>query len=104
MSCVLSFMIPGHTKFSPDRSFGMIKRKYRRTKVDSPTQLMYWVVTLLNLSPTTTGLNFYRLTSMFFLKSKSLHNISVFAILPYLYGSLLTWKRLSLNFLKQVTS
>ena len=56
MSCVLSFMIPGHTKFSPDRSFGMIKRKYRRTKVDSPTQLMYWVVTLLNLSPTTTGL------------------------------------------------
>ena len=39
VSCELSFMIPGHTKFSPDRFFGMIKRKYRRTKVDSLIQL-----------------------------------------------------------------
>ena len=38
-TCELSFMIPGHTKFSPDRFFGMIKRKYRRTKVDSLSQL-----------------------------------------------------------------
>ena len=38
-SCELSFMIPGHTKFSPDRFFGMIKRKYRRTKLDSLNQL-----------------------------------------------------------------
>ena len=38
-SCELSFMIPGHTKFSPDRFFGMIKRKYRRTKVDSLAQI-----------------------------------------------------------------
>ena len=38
-SCELSFMIPGHTKFSPDRFFGMIKRKYRHTKVDSLAQI-----------------------------------------------------------------
>ena len=31
-SCELNFMIPGHTKFGPDRFFGLIKRKYRRTK------------------------------------------------------------------------
>lgn len=29
----LSFMIPGHTKFSPDWCFGLLKKKYRRTKV-----------------------------------------------------------------------
>ena len=28
-----SFMIPGHTKFSPDWCFGLLKKKYRRTKV-----------------------------------------------------------------------
>ena len=38
-SCELSFMIPGHTKFSPDRFFGMIKRKYRRTRVNTLPQL-----------------------------------------------------------------
>jgi len=38
-TCELSFMIPGHTKFSPDRFFGMIKQKYRHTKVDSLSQL-----------------------------------------------------------------
>ena len=38
-TCELSFMIPGHTKFSPDRFFGMIKRKYHCTKVDSLSQL-----------------------------------------------------------------
>lgn len=32
-------MIPGHTKFSPDRFFGMVKRKFRRTRVDSLNQL-----------------------------------------------------------------
>ena len=29
----LSFMIPGHTKFSPDWCFRLLKKKYRRTKV-----------------------------------------------------------------------
>ena len=38
-SCELSFMIAGHTKFSPDRFFGLIKRKYHRTKIDSLSQL-----------------------------------------------------------------
>jgi hypothetical protein len=31
----ISFMIPGHTKFSPDRFFGLIKKLYRRTSVSS---------------------------------------------------------------------
>ena len=29
----LSFMVPGHTKFSPDWCFGLLKKRYRRTKV-----------------------------------------------------------------------
>lgn len=28
-------MIAGHTKFSPDRNFGMIKRKYRKSTIYS---------------------------------------------------------------------
>ena len=31
----LHFMIAGHTKFSPDACFGLIKRKFRRTAVSS---------------------------------------------------------------------
>ena len=31
----LKFMIPGHTKFAPDRFFGLIKRLYRRTCVST---------------------------------------------------------------------
>lgn len=27
--CELNFMIPGHRRFSPDRFFGLIKRKFR---------------------------------------------------------------------------
>ena len=38
-SCELSFMIPGHTKFSPDRFFGLIKRKYRHTDVSSLAEI-----------------------------------------------------------------
>ena len=30
----LSFLVAGHTKFSPDWAFGMFKRRFRRTKVD----------------------------------------------------------------------
>ena len=36
----LSFMVPGHTKFSPDWCFGLLKKKYRRTKVDGLTDLV----------------------------------------------------------------
>ena len=32
---VLSFMLSGHTKFAPDRHFGLIKKLYRRTRVDT---------------------------------------------------------------------
>ena len=36
----LPFMIPGHTKFSPDWCFGLLKKKYRRTKVGGHTDLI----------------------------------------------------------------
>ena len=31
----ISFMLSGHTKFAPDRHFGLIKKTYRRTRVDT---------------------------------------------------------------------
>ena len=31
----LSFMIVGHTKFSPDSCFGLLKQQFRKTKVDT---------------------------------------------------------------------
>jgi len=36
----LSFMILGHTKFSPHWCFGIMKKKYRRTKVGGLTDLI----------------------------------------------------------------
>ena len=36
----LSFMIPGHTKFSPDWCFGLLKKRYRRTKVGGLNDLI----------------------------------------------------------------
>ena len=40
----LSFMIPGHTKFSPDWCFGLLKKKYRWTKVGGLSDLCSSVV------------------------------------------------------------
>ena len=37
--CELNFMIPGHRRFSPDRFFGLIKRKFRRSKVSALIQI-----------------------------------------------------------------
>lgn len=34
-SITLSFMVAGHTKFSCDRYFGLIKKRYRRSKIDT---------------------------------------------------------------------
>ena len=34
-SITLSFMLPGHTKFAPDRHFGLLKKTYRRTYVET---------------------------------------------------------------------
>ena len=31
---ILSFLVVGHTKFSPDWCFGLLKQRFRRTKVD----------------------------------------------------------------------
>ena len=38
-SLCLSFMLTGHTKFAPDRFFGLIKRKYCRSTVSSIIEL-----------------------------------------------------------------
>ena len=48
----LSFMLVGHTKFSPDGYFGLIKKRYRRSKVYTYDHL----VNVINLS-TTGGFN-----------------------------------------------
>jgi len=37
----LSFLVVGHTKFSPDAYFGLIKRSYRRTQVLTIEQLVH---------------------------------------------------------------
>ncbi len=33
-SITISFMLLGHTKFSPDWCFGLLKQKFRKTKID----------------------------------------------------------------------
>lgn len=35
----LSFMLPGHTKFAPDRFFGLIKKLYRHTPISTQADL-----------------------------------------------------------------
>lgn len=35
----LSFMLPGHTKFAPNWGFGLLKQKFRKTKVNSLSEL-----------------------------------------------------------------
>ena len=39
LPCSIHFMLVGHTRFSPDQYFGMIKRKYRKTRISSVSQL-----------------------------------------------------------------
>ena len=34
-SVQLSFLLAGHTKFAPDRHFGLVEKAYRRTRVDT---------------------------------------------------------------------
>ena len=50
--CSIHFMMPGHTRFSPDQYFGLIKRKFRKTLVSSIVQLRDVV-----LNSTESGLN-----------------------------------------------
>ena len=38
-SITLSFMVAGHTKFSCDRHFGLIKKRYIRSKIDTMMDL-----------------------------------------------------------------
>ena len=37
--CSIHFMLVGHTRFSPDQYVGMIKRKFRKVRVSSISQL-----------------------------------------------------------------
>jgi len=39
-SVELNFMIAGHTKFSPDRNFGMIKKRYRKSTIYSKEEFV----------------------------------------------------------------
>ena len=48
----LSFMIPGHTKFSPDWCFGLLKKRYWRTKVGGLTDLITVVISVNIAQPT----------------------------------------------------
>ena len=48
-SIVFSFLIAGHTKFGPDRSFGMIKKAYKVTHVSSLYEFPSMVETSSNL-------------------------------------------------------
>ena len=52
MSCSIHFMMVGHTRFSSDQYFGLIKRKYRKTRISSITQLSQVV-----LESTQSGMN-----------------------------------------------
>jgi hypothetical protein len=53
----LNFLITGHTKFSPDWCFGLIKQKFRKTRVCSVAELVDVVaqstVTNVNLAQPT---------------------------------------------------
>ena len=49
-SCEINFMIPGHTTFSPDRFFGLIKTKYRHMNVSS-------LIEIAEVKTSTTGGN-----------------------------------------------
>lgn len=51
-SVSLSFMLAGHTKFAPDRYFGLIKRKYKHSRVDTMVDIENAV-----LSSTVSGAN-----------------------------------------------
>ncbi len=52
----LNFMVAGHTKFSPDWCFGLLKQKFRRTPVSSLEDIVR-----LTLESTATRLNLAQL-------------------------------------------
>ena len=49
-SVTLSFLITGHTKFSPDGSFGLIKRRFRKTEVNCLATLQDVVTSSSNVN------------------------------------------------------
>ncbi len=49
-SITISFMLVGHTKFSPDWCFSLLKQKFRRTKIDCLDDLVKVVDTSANVN------------------------------------------------------
>ena len=82
-SITISFLLTGHTKFTPDRCFGLIKKKFRRTNVNS-LNCIKDVVTASSTSncahvigpdPTTAPVVFYRWTDFLSKSFKKVTNI-----------------------------
>ena len=80
---ILSFLIVGHTKFSPDWCFGLLKQRFRRTKVSCLAELEQVVNTsaeanVAQLVGTQSGevvVQTYNWTSMFAGRLKKLNHI-----------------------------
>ena len=49
-------MLAGHTKFTPDRNFGLIKKAYRQTQVDTIASIKYVVESSSTCGATTAQL------------------------------------------------
>ena len=79
----ISFLIVGHTKFSPDWCFGLLKQRFRRTKVSTLSELEHVVnisaeANIAQLVGTQSGemiVPIYNWTTMFAGKLKKLKNI-----------------------------
>ena len=50
-SIKISFMVVGHTKFSPDWCFGLLKKRFRLTKVNTLDDLVQVVQTSAAVNP-----------------------------------------------------
>ena len=84
----LSFMIVGHTKFAPDRFFGMVKKNYKRTFVSTLDDIQNVVKKSMlsgqnipQVTKTTEGrrlVTWYDWKSMFSVNFKSIPNITCY--------------------------
>jgi hypothetical protein len=51
----ISFLVVGHTKFAPDWCFGLLKQKFRKSKVDCLADLVKVAQASAEVNPCTTG-------------------------------------------------
>src|SRR6266513_2650608 len=84
-SIELNFMVPGHTKFKCDGNFGMIKKLYRRTRVDC---LGHVVEVIKKSSPA--GLNKAQFYEFILRNYQASRNINIF----FLKHLILVWSKL----------